>query len=225
MREEEERVKRESGEDEKLMEELRKGIRIYKYIGETARSIYERALEHKIAMDSLSSGSYMLKHCIDRHEGEAPDAKKFGVKVLKFTKTSFERQILESVKLEENIGHNLLNSKSEYNRCAIPRLTTKIGEKMYQKWEKNEKEEKIKEVELEEKIRNLQKERNRGRRNDHNTDNEKEEKRRIGQQDKRTMMNNDSLLPDGWKVQIEVQGVPQYFVHFVRYNFTASLSA
>ena len=67
-REEEERVKRESGEDEKLMEELRKGIRIYKYIGETARSIYKRALEHKIAMDSLSSGSYMLKHCIDRHD-------------------------------------------------------------------------------------------------------------------------------------------------------------
>ena len=57
-REEEERVKRESCEDEKLMEELRKGIQIYKYIEETARSIYERALEHKIARDSLRSGSY-----------------------------------------------------------------------------------------------------------------------------------------------------------------------
>ena len=105
-------MKRESGEDEKLMEELRKGIRIYKYIGETAHSIYKRALEHKIAMDSLSSGSYMLKHCIDRHEGEAPNAKKLGVKLLKYTKTSFERQILQ-----ENIGHNLLNSKSEKQVC------------------------------------------------------------------------------------------------------------
>ena len=116
-------------------------------------------------MDSLSLGSYMLKHSLDMHEGEKLHASRFGVKILKYTRTSFERQILESVKLQENSGHNLLNSKAEYNRCAIPRLTTKIGEKLYEKWAKEEKNEKEKDDIIEEKIRNLRRERNRRRRN------------------------------------------------------------
>ena len=59
---------------------------------------------------------------------------------------------------------NLLNSKSEYNQCAIPRLTSKQGENQYRKWEEDEREEKKKEELLEIKIRKLRKDRNKKRR-------------------------------------------------------------
>ena len=49
----------------------------------------------------------------------------FGIKVLKYTQSAMERQILESVKIqEEREKHQILNSKAEYSRCTIPRLTT-----------------------------------------------------------------------------------------------------
>ena len=175
----EEEIKNVAGEDEKLQEELRKKKKMYKYIGETNRSVYERAWEHMNAMDSLHSGSYMLKHSIDMHEQEEFTNKRFGLKILSFTKSSFERQILESVKLQENKEHHLLNSKSEFNRCAIPRLTTKIGEKIFEKLKEDEKEEKKKENLLEVKIRYLRKERNKKRREEKVEDEEMEREAEI----------------------------------------------
>jgi hypothetical protein len=56
--------------------------------------------------------------------------------ILKSTKTAFERQILESVIIQKNRNHRLMNNKAEYNRCALPRLTTKLGEKELLKWRK-----------------------------------------------------------------------------------------
>ena len=61
------------------------------------------------------------------------EEKRFGIRVLKFTKTSFERQILELVLIQENKNQNLLNSKMEYNRCGVPRLTSKLGENVYKR--------------------------------------------------------------------------------------------
>ena len=161
---EEDRIKAAAGDDEKLLEELKKTKKLYKYVGESSRSIYERAMEHSNALTSLSSGSSMLRHHLDQHEGEELDPGKFGVRVLQYTRTSFERQILESVKIQENNNHFLLNSKSEYNRCAIPRLTTKIGETAYKRWKKEEKEDLVKEALIETKIRYLRKNINKVRR-------------------------------------------------------------
>ena len=53
-------------------------------------------------------------------------------------------------------GHHILNSKSEYNRCALPRLTAKLGAETLeslQKLQKQRIEEKKKEAELMVKIR------------------------------------------------------------------------
>ena len=86
--------------DDKEKERRKKAIRIYKYIGEMARSI------------------------------------KFNVKVLSYTRSSFERQIMESVVIQQERKHHLLNSKAEYNRSAVPRLSTRLGEKQYKRWEK-----------------------------------------------------------------------------------------
>ena len=49
--------------------------------------------------------------------------------------------------------HEILNSKSEYNRCALPRLTTKLGNEDFEKWKEEKLKEKRKENKIEEKIR------------------------------------------------------------------------
>ena len=49
---------------------------------------------------------------------------------------------MESVLIQQEMTkHNILNSKYEYNRCALPRLTTKIGDKESKEWSKEKLEE------------------------------------------------------------------------------------
>jgi hypothetical protein len=75
------------------------------------------------------------------------------MKILKHTRTAFQRQILESVIIQRERKHHLMNNKAEYNRCALPRLTAKLGEKELEKWREVDKEEMRKEASIEEKIR------------------------------------------------------------------------
>ena len=169
--EDEMRIDDQYSEEEKVekKEEIRKKkeeMKRYKYIGETSRSIYERAWEHQNGLASLDKDSYMLKHFLDRHEEEDLKVRRFAVKVIKFTRTSFDRQILESVQLQNNRNHNLLNSKSEFNRCAIPRLSSKLGEKEYKQYSEEEKEEKERSLIIESKIRKIRKEMSKVRRSE-----------------------------------------------------------
>ena len=61
----------------------------------------------------------MLKHVIMNHPEEDMADVKFGMKVLKFCQTSFERQALEAVTIQkERKTHHLLNSRTEYNRSS-----------------------------------------------------------------------------------------------------------
>ena len=120
--------------------------KLYKYLGETCRSVWERAAEHLADLRNLSPTSHLLKHILDRHEEEEVESIRFGIRIVKYTRTPFERQILESVKIQqERQSHFLLNSRAEYNRCAIPRLSSKIGEKEYKRWEKEGEKEMEKE--------------------------------------------------------------------------------
>lgn len=105
---------KEIGEQEKKM--LREQVRKYKYIGETSRSSYERGWEHLNDLTQLKSTSHMLKHIVGEHPGMDLSEVEFGMKVLKYTQSSFERQIRESVVIQvERQNHELLNSRSEYN--------------------------------------------------------------------------------------------------------------
>ena len=118
----------------------KKKIRIHKYIGETSRSAFERGLEHLTALDRLEEDSHMLKHIVDKHRDREVDEIKFGMKVVSYTRSPLERQVLESVKIQEERKRNLiLNSKAEYSRCTLPRLTSKMGEKEYDKLRSEEK--------------------------------------------------------------------------------------
>ena len=49
--------------------------------------------------------------------------------MVKYHQSAFERQVFESVKVQTMRKKNiLLNSKSEFNRCALPRLGHKMGD-------------------------------------------------------------------------------------------------
>ena len=162
---EEEAIKEieEQGDDEKVKRKKLDNIQKYKYIGESCRSTFERGFEHAHDLEQLNPKSHMLRHCIEQHQGVPLEKMDFGIKVVQYTRTSFERQILESVKIQENRNHHILNSKSEYNRCALPRLATKIGENDYKKWEETQQEDKEKELEMERKIRTMRMMRNKKR--------------------------------------------------------------
>ena len=128
--EEEKRIEEESNGDEKFKKEMMRNMRLYKYIGETSRSVYERSWEHVHSMEQLQTSSHMLKHALEKH-GEEEDLEKiqFGVKVIRYTRSAFERQVMESVIIQDERNHNILNSKSEYNRCSLPRLTANLGDR------------------------------------------------------------------------------------------------
>ena len=106
----------------------------------------------------------MLKHIVNSHPEQDPKEVHFGMKIIRTCKTSFERQVYESVAIQqEREQHHLLNSRSEYNRCSLPRLSTQLGENEYKKLNKELHNEKQQEELIESKIRNLRKQRNKER--------------------------------------------------------------
>ena len=95
----------------------------YKYIGESARSAYERGANHLNDRRTLDLGSHMLKHARQCHEKEDPHGVRFHMKVLEFHKSSLERQISEAVLIQKHRrSGNILNSKSEYNHPPVARI-------------------------------------------------------------------------------------------------------
>ena len=128
-------------EDAEIVKERKKEARLYKYIGETSRSAYERGFEHLDKLASLSTQSMMLRHMVDQHEGEDMGKVKWDMEIKEFKKSAFERQIKEGVLIQrESEKHNILNSKSEWNQSTIPRLATRVKTKNYGRWKQNYKE-------------------------------------------------------------------------------------
>ena len=88
---------------------------------------------------------------------------------------------MESVEIQKERNNHLMNNKSEYNRCALPRLTAKLGEKELERWREGDREEMRKEASVEEKIRMRKKRKARDRA-------EKARRREQGQPKKRMRM-------------------------------------
>ena len=71
---------------------------------------------------------------LNRHDGEKLEEVDFRMKILKFHRSSYERQISEAVAIQSiRIGNSLLNSRSEYNRSAVPRLALKMGARNWER--------------------------------------------------------------------------------------------
>ena len=75
-------------------------IKIFKYVGETAHSVYERSREHRSDMEQLKPCSHLLKHVLDMHQNENPEEIKFSGRVLSYCKSSFKRKASQLVKLQ-----------------------------------------------------------------------------------------------------------------------------
>ena len=101
------------------------------YFGETFRDAYTRGKEHLSDYKAENEDSHMLKHLSEDHPGCDPSDIKFGMSVVKSHKSSFERQLFESI-LIFRAGKNILNSKSEFSRCKVPRLSIMVGEESQQ---------------------------------------------------------------------------------------------
>ena len=107
----------------------------------------------------------MLKHYMEKHEGEDMEKIEFGMRTIKEARSAFERQIAESVFIQNKKRKNyILNSKSEYNRCALPRLTAKLGTISIDDLDKKKKEEKETERQWAAKVREPKVKRSKNRR-------------------------------------------------------------
>ena len=86
----------------------------------------------------------MSKHQIMEHGGAPPE---FVFKVISYHKTPLNRQIKEVIMIRRRGGTTeILNSRSEFNRCHIPRLVVEVEEEGIRKAREQKEEEEIKEL-------------------------------------------------------------------------------
>ena len=89
------------------------------YIGESSRSLHERAVEHVRDAENFSPKSYIMKHWMSKHPDiPSPPQMEFTARY----RDCLSRQIGEALRINYS-KDNILNSKSEYLQNKISRLT------------------------------------------------------------------------------------------------------
>ena len=106
-------------------------------MGETSRSLHERAIEHHNDAKSFSQKSHQVKHCMLSHPCE-PIQPPFSIKILKRYRDCLSRQIGEALQIFYSNDH-LLNSKSEYVQNCISRIA--VSEETWERKERERREE------------------------------------------------------------------------------------
>ena len=141
-------------EKEKKGENRQKDYKV-KYIGETWRTGYERGREHMEDLQQIREGSHMLKHILEDHPGKKMKEIKFGIRIKQTFRSALERQVSEAVSIHQaqRDGYKLMNSKSEYSRCIVPRIKIENNKELLERLI-GEKE---KERRTNEEIRNMRK--------------------------------------------------------------------
>ena len=89
------------------------------YVGQTYRTLAERAREHRNKLKDFSTGSFMLKHWAIEHQ-ELLEAPAFQFSVVQHHKDPLSRMIHEAVLIGDKAS---LNSKSEWRGYKVARLT------------------------------------------------------------------------------------------------------
>ena len=93
------------------------------YIGETARSLYERSREHVEDAVRMKTSSHIWKHWSLAHPEEL-SMPRFEFKVVKSHKSCLDRQIHEAIKISTD---GFLNAKCEYRQNLVKRLTVNLS--------------------------------------------------------------------------------------------------
>ena len=94
------------------------------YVGESAKSVQERGMEHWRGFKERREDSHILKHHLLHHGGEGDP--QFHLRVVGHFRSALTRQVAEAVRIARWGEEVVLNSKSEFNRCQLGRLT--LGE-------------------------------------------------------------------------------------------------
>ena len=106
------------------------------YVGESSRSIHERALEHNGDYQGQKDDSHMMKHWLTSHADlDAPPAFRF--RLVRSFPDALTRQISEAVRIDLR-GEGVLNSRAEFSHCRLPRLVIE-----QEGWKMSKAEEKI----------------------------------------------------------------------------------
>ena len=125
------------------------------YVGETSRTIQERAVEHWAAYNGskkAKEGSHIAKHVELHHPSMEP---LFYMKVVGFYRSALSRQTAEAVRIRRRGGEGaVLNSKAEFNRCYLPRLRLADEKEVVEMEQAEEQENNVVLEELKEKNNN-----------------------------------------------------------------------
>ena len=90
------------------------------YVGESSRSMYERGKEHQKDGRDMAEDSHQWKHWANEHS-DIEGNPQFRFKIVASFSDPLTRQLAESVRIDRR-GMEILNSRSEYSRCRVPRL-------------------------------------------------------------------------------------------------------
>jgi hypothetical protein len=88
------------------------------YVGETSRSLYERAKEHEADKAKTSEDSHQIKHWLTHH-ADLLAPPKFRFKIIQSFQDPLSRQLSEAVRIDLR-GEGILNSKSNTPGVGSP---------------------------------------------------------------------------------------------------------
>ena len=94
------------------------------YVGESGRSLHERAQDHWNDFASGKPDSHILKHWLTHHQGQGKP--QFRITIIKYCRDALTRQVGEAVRI--SYRGQTLNSKAGYNRSGISRLVVEERE-------------------------------------------------------------------------------------------------
>ena len=95
------------------------------YWGETARTGYERGEEHLAGLESRYEKNSLWKHS-HIHHGGTLEKEKLKMEIVESHRSPLNRQVHKGVELDINGADIIMNSKSEWNHCRIPRIVIEV---------------------------------------------------------------------------------------------------
>ena len=93
------------------------------YDGETARTAYIRSKEHYDDLKNKKSTSWMWKHILKDHAGNAENVN-FSWRVNRKLRKPLQRQLFEAVKISRKSPQENLNTKCEFNGQRLRKFET-----------------------------------------------------------------------------------------------------
>ena len=101
------------------------------YLGETSKSLRDRAAGHMKALRGAQSSSFILRHNLLHHKDDDPFCTDYTWEALAFFQKPMDRQVAEALAIKEAYGDSgrvVLNAKTEYSRCVLPGITPAASE-------------------------------------------------------------------------------------------------